>query len=118
MTDADSAAQRAIAAADAAGRLVVAAEGAARRLAEEAAEERRVGMGEFLAEMRAVRSDVTLIRTDVNEIKKVVFVGNGQRSHAERITTMEASQGKVSYAVILSVLGSVVAFFKDGFPPR
>ncbi len=118
MTDADSAAARAIAAADAAGRLVVAAEGAARRLAEETAEERRVGMGEFLAEMRAVRSDLTLMRTDMNEIKKVVFVGNGQKSHAERITRIEAGQGKVSYGIILSVVGSLVAFFKDGFPPK
>lgn len=106
MTDADSAAQRAIAAANAAERLFTNAEEAARRLADETANERRVGMAELLRRLDTIDSRF-------ERVERVVFVGNGQPSHDKRITAIEAGQGKISVAVLLSVVGTIVAFFKD-----
>lgn len=98
MTDADSAAQRAITAANAAERLVASAEDAARRLADETALERRVGMNEIIRRLDTIDSRF-------ERVEKVVFVGNGQPSHAARIAELETMQGRVSITSIVAFVG-------------
>jgi hypothetical protein len=107
---------------DAASRLIVAAEAAAQRLtdAAEVTAKRLLASSEDIATERSAGTSEILRRLNsidgrFERMEKVVLVGNGQPSLSERITSLEASQGKVSVAIVFSVAVTVLAAVANHF---
>ena len=80
--------------------------------------ERRVGTATLLTKIEALHEDIHDIKDRVAVIERVAFVGNGQPSHGQRITAIEAGQGRVSIAVLISVLTAAGSFLKDFWLPH
>lgn len=66
----------------------------------------RTDMAELIRRLESIDSRF-------ERIERVVFIGNGQPAMTQRLTSIEAGQGKVSIAVLISMITGLGAFLKD-----